>query len=230
VRTVATNGAGTTTGPDQTFDTPADPPPTPPVLGEDVNVIPVSGLVFVKPPAGSTRAVAKGPGYIPLTEARQLPVGTKVDARRGTLKILTAINKKRRGKTQSGVFGSGLFRIGQSRKLSDRGLTTLVLLDRAFNGAPSSKAICATTRAVAVTSKKRKKKTVQKVTSNAKGKFRTQGHYSAATGRGTKWDTIERCDGTLIVVRRGVVTVKDFRHPKRRITLRPGKSYLAKAP
>ena len=73
-------------------------------------------------------------------------------------------------------------------------------------------------------------KTIQKVSSNAHGSYRTQGNYSAATVRGTKWDTIERCDGTLVRVHRGVVTVKDFRHPKRRIVLRPGKSYLARAP
>jgi hypothetical protein len=42
------------------------------------------------------------------------------------------------------------------------------------------------------------------------GRFRTRGRYSAATVRGTVWDTTDRCDGTLTAVHRGVVMVTDF--------------------
>jgi hypothetical protein len=65
--------------------------------------------------------------------------------------------------------------------------------------------------------------------SNASGRFRSRGRYSAATVRGTIWDTADRCDGTLTRVRRGVVVVRDFRR-HRNITVRAGKSYLARAP
>jgi hypothetical protein len=64
---------------------------------------------------------------------------------------------------------------------------------------------------------------------NARGRFRTRGRYSAATVRGTIWNTIDRCDGTLTKVKRGVVVVRDFRK-RRNITVRAGKSYLARAP
>ena len=47
--------------------------------------------------------------------------------------------------------------------------------------------------------------------------------------RGTIWETIDRCDGTLTKVRRGVVVVRDNRK-RRNITVRAGKSYLARAP
>jgi hypothetical protein len=47
--------------------------------------------------------------------------------------------------------------------------------------------------------------------------------------RGTEWDTIDRCDGTLTVVHRGTVLVTDFRR-KITIPVRAGKSYLAAAP
>ena len=47
VRLVATNATGTTFGADQTFTTPADKPPPPPVLAKSVNTKPVSGKVFV---------------------------------------------------------------------------------------------------------------------------------------------------------------------------------------
>ena len=64
---------------------------------------------------------------------------------------------------------------------------------------------------------------------NASGRYRTSGRYSAATVRGTIWDTIDRCDGTLTKVTRGTVVVRDFRK-RRNITVRAGKSYLARAP
>ena len=42
------------------------------------------------------------------------------------------------------------------------------------------------------------------------GRFRTSGHYSAATVRGTKWLMEDRCDGTVTRVVRGTVEVEDF--------------------
>ena len=42
------------------------------------------------------------------------------------------------------------------------------------------------------------------------GSFRTRGRYASATVRGTVWLQKDTCSGTLTVVRRGVVTVKDF--------------------
>jgi hypothetical protein len=65
--------------------------------------------------------------------------------------------------------------------------------------------------------------------SNASGRYRTRGRYSAATVRGTIWDTVDRCDGTLTKVTRGTVVVRDFRK-RRNIVVRAGKSYLARAP
>jgi hypothetical protein len=46
--------------------------------------------------------------------------------------------------------------------------------------------------------------------------------------RGTRWETIDRCDGTLTKVTRGRVAVRDFRR-KKTVIVRAGKSYLAKA-
>ena len=54
VRLVASNGVGTTIGPDQTFTTAADPAPPAPVLGKAVNVVPVSGHVFILLPPGTS--------------------------------------------------------------------------------------------------------------------------------------------------------------------------------
>ena len=61
---------------------------------------------------------------------------------------------------------------------------------------------------------------------DGKGNFRTTGRNSAATVRGTKWLTQERCDGTLTRVVRGVVKVKNLRTGKV-VTITGGHSYLS---
>ena len=46
--------------------------------------------------------------------------------------------------------------------------------------------------------------------------------------RGTRWEMIDRCDGTLTKVQRGSVVVRDFRK-KKNVVVKAGKSYLARA-
>jgi len=92
-------------------------------------------VAAMRTPSQMSAAVAKGVGFVPLTEARQLPVGTQVDARRGTLQIVTATAHV--GKTQSGTFRGSVFKLGQSRNRLTKGLTTLSLLEGAFRGGPS---------------------------------------------------------------------------------------------
>ncbi|MFN8124182.1 MAG: hypothetical protein U0237_17370 [Thermoleophilia bacterium] len=60
-----------------------------------------------------------------------------------------------------------------------------------------------------------------------KGRFRTHGHDSVATVRGTRWATIETCAGTITKVVEGAVAVKDLR-TKRTVLVRAGRSYLAR--
>ena len=60
------------------------------------------------------------------------------------------------------------------------------------------------------------------------GRFRARGRYSSATVRGTDWTVTDRCDGTLTMVRRGRVAVRDFKRRKN-VSVRAGKSYLARA-
>ena len=69
--------------------------------------------------------------------------------------------------------------------------------------------------------------TVRQLWGNGKGRFRTRGRYASATVRGTFWLTADRCDGTLTQVNRGIMRVSDFPLNKQ-ITVRAGKSYLAK--
>ena len=200
----------------------SSPPPPAPVIGKTLNVTSVKGKVLVRLPNGH--------GFVALTEARQLPVGTKIDALRGTIQLLAA--SAAAGKTQTGTFGGAVFGLTQSSKGRDKGLTTLSLLEGVVRGGPSY-ASCRASRAggppgAGATAARVNRRTLQLLHATASGRFKTRGRYAAATVRGTIWDTADRCDGTLVRVRRGAVTVTDFvRH--KTVTVRAGHSYLAKA-
>jgi hypothetical protein len=241
VRAVATNSAGGATGPNQTLLTPADPPPPPPVLGKTVNVTPVSGIVYIELPPGATLASAasvspfspfalgaqaaesltKGQAFVPLTEARQIPVGSVLETTGGVARIATATATV--GQQQFGDFGAGIFKLLQSRK--QRGLTDLDLIDN-----HSAHQVCTTVGKKARTAATHlSSKVLGRLNASGHGHFTVQGRYSAATVRGTVWSVGDRCEGTLTKVTRGVVVVRDFRRRKT-ITLFTGQSYLARGP
>ena len=117
---------------------------------------------------------------------------------------------------QSGDFSAGVFQVLQSRRLHE--LTDLNLAGGNFRActARGSGATLASSRVI------------RRLRGSARGRYRTRGRYSAATVRGTTWDTVDRCDGTLTVVRRGVVVVRDLRK-RRNITVRARHSYLTRA-
>ena len=212
VRLVATNATGTTFGPDQTFTTPAGPAPPPPVLGQKINVKPVSGRVFI----------LVGTKLVPLTDAQQIPSGATLDTRAGSLQLTTAATKGH--KRETGTFGGAIFKLTQARS----GLTNLKLAEGAFKGAPTFATCKAHKAGESSASAAAAKKTLQLLHASAKGKFRTSGRYSAATVRGTKWTIADRCDGTLTRDIVHSVVVTDFvRH--RTIVLHAGQSYLARA-
>jgi thrombospondin type 3 repeat protein len=195
-----------------------------PVLGRLTNVEPVSGTVLVALPAatagaGNARASQKGLTFVPLVEARQIPVGSFLDTRKGTVRLQSASNAA--GKRQNGDFSAGLFQTLQSRKRSLRGLTDVVLKGK-FNSCVKPRR--GGKRAKAALSKR----ALRRLRGNAKGRFRTRGRFSAATVRGTKWTVTDRCDNTLTKVSRGRVAVRDFRR-KKTILVRAGKSYVARA-
>jgi hypothetical protein len=237
VRLVATNSAGTAYSSDVTFMTKQDPPPPPPVLGESFDLKPVSGLVLIRLPgahAADSRlsprlGLTKGQGFIPLTEARQLPSGTQIDARQGSIQLVSAASQPR--KVQTGTFTGGLYGLAQDRRGLSKGLTTLSLLEGLFPGAPSFSS-CSVKAAdlsgsqgfVAGVSSK----VLQTLRASAHGRFRTRGRYAAATVRGTAWTMSDRCDGTLVAVQRHTVAVTDFvRHVT--VLVHAGHQYLARA-
>jgi hypothetical protein len=228
------------------FKTAADPPPPPPVVGKAVNVVPVSGRVLIKPPPGVSltlldprdslariAALVKGSGFVPLTEARQIPVGSTLDTSAGVVRLVSASGVKR--KTYTGEFQNAIFKVLQARRGRERGLTELRLDDNSLpRGKGYSQCVGKAHDAQATSTPGVRagialsSRAIQRLHSKAKGRFRTRGRYSAATVRGTEWDTVDRCDGTLTHVTRGVVVVTDFRR-RVSIAVPAGKQYLAKA-
>ncbi len=201
----------------------------PPVLGMAVNIAPVKGDVFVSLPLTSARASAAVPGlkgrrFVPLTQALQIPVGSILDTRKGTVRVITASGKP--GPTQSADFLSGVFQVLQSSSRSAGGLTELRLKGSSFRAcAVGSHPKRSSARAQA---SRRSRRTIRRLSGRASGRFRTRGRYSSATVRGTEWTVSDRCDGTLTKVTRGKVAVRDFRRRKT-VLVRAGKKYLALA-
>jgi len=195
-----------------------------PEIGEDVNIQAAAGRVLVAVPssaastAGKARASQKGLEFVPLEQARQVPVGSFLDTRRGTVQMVSATGTRRR--TQSGKFSAGLFQVLQARSRRAKGLTDLRLKGASFNRCRA--------RGGRASAAGLSRRTIRRLRANARGRYRTSGRNSSATVRGTIWTTTDRCDGTLTTVRRGRVVVRDFRR-KRNITLTAGKSYLARA-
>jgi hypothetical protein len=193
-----------------------------PQLGRTVNVRVVRGRVLVATPRGAAargsraRASQKGLTFVPLTAERQIPVGSFLNTRRGTVELVSATGRGAR--TQSGQFSAGLFQVLQARARAAKGMTELRLKGGSFKScrARGGRASAALSR-----------RTIRRLRASARGRFRTRSRASTATVRGTVWTTTDRCDGTLTSVKRGRVVVRDFRR-KRTIVVRAGKSYLAR--
>ena len=173
--------------------------------------------------ARAFEALAKGRAFVPLTQARQIPVGSILETTHGVVGITTATTASPNGKLQTGNFGAGIFKLLQNRK--QKGLTDLDIVDN-----HSASQVCATVgrRGKALVAKL-SSKTLGRVNASGHGHFAVRGQYSAATVRGTVWSVANRCEGTLTHVVRGVVSVRDFRRRKT-ITLFTGESYLARGP
>jgi hypothetical protein len=178
------------------------PPAAPPALGETVAVKAESGTIMIRLP-GSTELV-------PLDAASGIPTGSLIDATQGEVRLQTATTA---GGTQWAVFGGARFRVNQGAKT----LATINLAGRRI-------APCAASSSLASAAAR-----TRSLWGRGKGRFRTRGRHGAATVRGTKWLTKERCDGTLVRVAHGSVWVKDFAR-KRRVLVRAGDRYLARAP
>ena len=162
----------------------------------------------------------RGGRFTRLDDVSQIPVGSLLDTRRGTVRLTSARDKS--GVTQTGDFTAGVFQIAQSRRSSAKGLTELRLKGSSFARCGKRRARGGDAQGAGLS-----RRAIRRLRGNASGRFRTRGRNSSATVRGTIWEMIDRCDGTLTSVRRGRVAVRDFGRRKT-VVVRAGKSYLAR--
>jgi Ca2+-binding RTX toxin-like protein len=181
-----------------------------PTRRDSAVVAPTTGTLQMSP-AGIVRRV-------PLQDKVVLPLASIVDTVAGAVKVTTAPTTR---KTETIKLEDGAFDITQSK--ARVAVTQFALQGGDFNACPTP----AGRRASAAAGKKASTKVVRILWANGKGKFRTKGRYASATVRGTNWETIDRCDGTLIKVRRGAVAVRDV-VKKKTVVVKAGDSYLAK--
>jgi hypothetical protein len=164
----------------------------------------VSGQILVKQPDEDTFATLEG--------ATEVPVGTEVDASKGTVQLKSATAD---GGDQSGEFSEGAFEVAQEPNTTE---VTLKLTGGDFSPCKTEEA-------------KRDQSTVggpeiRRLFTDAEGEFRTEGRFAAAAVRGTKFSTVDACFGTLNDVEVGEVTVTDLTKD-REVVLGQGEDYWA---
>ena len=204
----------------------------PPIPGKTFDARVVSGNVFIKyPPGTGPRAAVNPPkGFVALKGAANVPMGAQLDTRKGRVAV-TSAHDTSGSVAQTADFYDGIFAVKQSTPRTKPAQPKVLITDLALTGEPP-RSECAPIKGASAAAAKKKKRGKKSVLGalwgNGKGTFRTNGKYSSATVRGTIWLTQDRCDGTLTTVKRGIVSVRDFKRRKT-VSVKAGHSYLARA-
>jgi hypothetical protein len=214
--------SGTSYGADMIFTTTSSTSPTIGAPGSAAPAAPTphrTALTSVL--SGTARVKVPGSSILrPLTVDQDIPIGSVIDASHARLRITTALNA--RGRTQSATVWGGTFALKQAK---GRGMITFKL-----PGLPScSAATSFTAMRAAHSSRKPPKKQAKRSlwAHDNHGQYTTRGNNSVATVRGTWWETVESCRGTLTYVKKGLVSVRDLRR-HRTVLVAAGHSYLAR--
>jgi dipeptidyl aminopeptidase/acylaminoacyl peptidase len=178
-----------------------------PDVGKNVTVAPLAGQVLIAPAtteAPSTQPVLQAQ----LRTANEVPVGTSIDARAGTIAIeAVTTTPDGPGTVGRAEVAGGVFTVDQ---IGDSEPTLRL---------KAGIRPCQPARAAAVPPEARMRIRVR-------GRFRTVGGYGRGAGRGTEWAMRERCDGTIFQVFEGIVLVHDYRR-RLSVTVPAGRCYLA---
>jgi hypothetical protein len=180
--------------------------PTPtanPRQGKSLNAEPGPGKVKIKLP-GATATTT-------LTEPAAIPVGSTVDVRGGTIRLVSAADKA--GTPQWADFSGAVFTVTQKP-----GTPVTDLVVGGFD--PRS---CTAKRGTARTAGARS----SRLWGRGKGRWRSRGRRGSASVRGTIWMTEDNCSGTAFRVKEGKVLVRDF-VTGRNLFLTAGGRYLAR--
>jgi hypothetical protein len=222
-RVVAANALGNAFGADRSFTTDGEEngpqgredaaEPTPPPQRSQSAVAARS--------SGRVRIRFKGAkGFQNLSHAASIPFGSVIDARRGRVKVVTALDDA--GTTQTATFRRWVFELRQP----SGGDGTVDVVMRGGNFARRCRGQRA--RASRLPARDRRRIVRRLWASDRHGRFRMHGRNSVATVRGTRWEMVDRCDGTLTRVMSGAVDVRD-RRTGRTVRIRAGRTHLSRA-
>jgi hypothetical protein len=189
---------------------PALPPPS---FGRTLDIGLVSGTVLVTLPNHSSFTLTP--------QDRNIPIGSLIDTTHGRVDLRAApppAAHAAAARVEDAQFFGGAFHVRQSSSLP---VTQIRLAggDLAACRAPAN----------AHPAARLPHRVLRLLHASGTGRFETTGRYAAATVRGTIWLTEDFCDGTLVRVTRGVVSVENLvTHVT--VTVTAGHSYFAHAP
>jgi len=199
----------------------ADASLPPPGFGRSVDIGLVSGAVIVTPPGGHSFVLGSGD--------RNVPLGSLIDTTHGRVDLRAApppsraadraADRAATARVEDAQFYDGAFRVTQSAR-------SPVAQIRLAGGNTAPCTAHAADRDAARRTPPHK--VVRLLWASGSGTFRTVGHYSAATVLGTRWLTEDFCDGTLVLVAKGVVVVEDLA-THATVTVRAGHSVFTPA-
>jgi hypothetical protein len=180
----------------------------PPSFGHSVDIGLVSGTVMVTPPGRSSFRLG--------LQDRNVPVASLIDTTHGRVDLRAA--SRARGPLQDAEFYDGAFTVKQSA-------ASPVARIQLAGGKPSQCSAHGRDLPHATLPHR----VLRLLHATGTGRFETQGRYASATVRGTIWLIEDFCDGTLVAVTRGVVTVENLvTHATVNVTA--GHRYFAAAP
>ena len=188
---------------------PALPPPS---FGRTLDIGLVSGTVLV--------TLANHSSFTLTSQDRNIPLGSLIDTTHGRVDLCAAsapIATAAAGVEDAQFYG-GVFHVRQSSLLP---VTQIRLAGGNF-------AACRMP-AHAHPAGGLPHRVLRLLRASGTGRFQTTGRYAAATVRGTIWLTEDFCDGTLVRVTQGVVSVENLvTHAT--VTVTAGQRYFARAP
>jgi Ca2+-binding RTX toxin-like protein len=149
--------------------------------------------------------------FFPFRGRTRIPVRSSIDARGGTIELSTRMRRKR---LESGVVRGGAFVVDQRRSRSP-------LTDIRLRGGGLERCVRAAGEAPV-----NSRRTARRLWVKASGRVRVMGRHGSALGRKATWTTADRCDGTLVRVLRGRVTVEQPTGKSTRLTA--GETYLVR--
>ena len=164
--------------------------------------------------AGSCASAPGTKKFVRLTELTAIPNGTEIDARKG--RVLITVLHDASGRLDAARFYAGRFFFNQGKGATpDHDAEAVGRLVRRVSRERRQGPRSRPRRGALAAARARRSRCASSGATGGAASARAA-RYGAATVRGTKWLTQDRCDGTRVKVVRGKVDRRDLVRPKRK--------------